>query len=255
MNIGLVFSGGGARGAAHIGVIKALEEFGVAPTHISGTSAGAIVGALYAAGVNWSEILNFFKTISIFQTNRYARNKPGFINSENFYDDLKTYFPEDNFDVLKKPLFITAANVIDGTLKIFSKGQLIKPIIASASFPGVFTPTEINGKFYIDGGTLNNFPVEPLKNNCDKIIGVYVNPLKKISIKDLKHSYTVVERAYKIKVASESMLKFPDCDLIIYPEELINYGTFDMNSIEAIFNLGYKTTKKILEENENKFAK
>ena len=249
MNIGLVLSGGGARGAAHIGVIKALEENGIVPTHIAGTSAGAIVGALYAAGVSWSEILNFFKTISIFQTNRYARHKPGFINSENFYDDLKTFFPKDNFDTLKKPLFITAVNVIDGTLKIFSRGQLIKPIIASASFPGVFTPTEINGSFYVDGGTLNNFPVEPLEKVCDKIIGVYVNPLKKISIKDLKHSYTVVERAYKIKAASESMSKFPNCDLLIYPPDLANYGTFEMTKIETIFNLGYTATKKILNKN------
>ena len=251
MNIGLVLSGGGARGAAQIGAIKALEEFGISPTHISGTSAGAIVGALYAADVNWSEILHFFKTISIFQTYRYARNKPGFINSENFYDDLKTYFPEDNFNALKKPLFITAANIIDGTLKIFNKGELIKPILASASFPGVFTPTEINGKFYVDGGTLNNFPVEPLIKECDKIIGIYVNPLKKVTIKDLRHSYSVVERAYNIKVASASMLKFPDCDLVVYPEELINYGTFDMNNIDAIFNLGYATTIKALENNNN----
>jgi len=255
MNTGLVLSGGGARGAAHIGVIKALEEHEIFPTHVSGTSAGAIVGALYAAGVNWSEMLNFFKTISIFQTNRYARNKPGFIDTEKFYDDLQTYFIKDNFDSLEKPLFVTAANIIDGTLKIFSKGQLIKPIIASASFPGVFTPTEINGKFYVDGGTLNNFPVEPLKPVCDKIIGVYVNPLKKISIKDLKHSYTVVERAYKIKVAAESMFKFADCDVVIYPQGLVNFATFEMNNIDAIFELGYNTAKKVLEENGNIFEK
>ena len=251
MNLGLVLSGGGARGAAHIGAIKALEEFDITPTHVSGTSAGAIVGALYAAGIGWAEILNFFKTISIFQTTRYARNKPGFINSEKFYDDLKKYFPEDNFSVLNKELFVTAANVIEGTSKTFSKGQLIKPIIASASFPGVFTPTEINGKFFIDGGTLNNFPVEPLIIPCDKIIGIYVNPLKKITIKDLKYSLAVVERAYKIKVASESMLKFPDCDIIIYPEELLDFGTFDMKSVDTIFKIGYESTKKILEENRD----
>jgi NTE family protein len=250
MNIGLVLSGGGARGAAHIGVIKALEEHNIFPTHISGTSAGAIVGALYAAGVNWSEILNFFKTIPLFHTSRYARNKPGFLNSANFYDDLKTYFPEDSFSALKKPMFIAAANIIDGSSKIFSKGQLIKPIIASASFPGVFTPTEINGKYYVDGGTLNNFPVEPLKSSCDKIIGVYVNPLKEVSINDLKHSYSVIERAYKIKVAAESMNKFPDCDLIISPQELVNYGTFGMNNMDAIFKLGYTATKLALEGNK-----
>lgn len=255
MKIGLVLSGGGARGAAHIGAIKAFEEFNISPTHVAGTSAGAIVGALYAAGIGWLEILNFFKTISIFQAVRYARNKPGFINSDKFYDDLKRFLPKDNFDGLEKTLYITAANVVDGTLKIFSKGQLIKPIIASASFPGVFTPTEINGNYYIDGGTINNFPVEPLLRDCDKIIGIYVNPLKKISIKDLKHSYSVVERAYKIKVASESMVKFPDCDLVIYPEELIKYGTFEMKNIDAIFNLGYTATKNALKENKTIFEK
>lgn len=254
MNTGLVLSGGGVRGAAHLGAIKAMEEHGIFPTHISGTSSGAIVGALYAAGVSWSEILDFFKTIPIFRTNKYAINKPGFIDTEKFYDDLKKYLPKDNFNDLKKPLFVTATDVINGTLKIFSKGPLIKPLIASASFPGVFTPTQINGSYYIDGGTLNNFPVEPLINICDKIIGIYVNPLKKISIVDLKHSYTVVERAYKIKVAAESMLKFSACDLVICPQELIEYSTFDMNHIDVIFHLGYTATKKALKEHKNGFS-
>lgn len=248
MTIGLVLSGGGARGAAHIGAIKALEEHNIFPTHISGTSAGAIVGALYANGVAWKEILNFFISIPIFRPQKYARSKPGFINTETFYDSFKQYFPEDNFKALRKPLFVTASNIVDGSLKIFSKGQVIKPVLASASFPGVFTPTEINGSYYIDGGTLNNFPIEPLEAECDKIIGVYVNPLKKIRISDLKHSYSVVERAYRIKAAYESTTKFKDCDLLICPEELANFTTFDMNKIEAIFNLGYTTTKKILSE-------
>ncbi|NRR92082.1 patatin-like phospholipase family protein [Winogradskyella undariae] len=250
MNIGLVLSGGGARGAAHIGTIKALEEVGIFPTHIAGTSSGAIVGALYAAGVSCSDILNFFKTIPLFNTKRFAIKKPGLINSDNFYDDLKAYFPNDSFEDLQKPLFIPAANIVDGTSKMFSKGQLIKPIIASASFPGVFTPTEINGKFYVDGGTLNNFPVEPLKSKCDKIIGVYVNPLKKVSMRDLKHSYSVVERSYKIMVAAEAMSKFSECDMVISPQELVNYTTFGMNNVDAIFQLGYETTKRALEENK-----
>ncbi len=247
MKIGLVLSGGGARGAAHIGAIRALEEEGIIATHISGTSSGAIVGALYANGVPWMDILNFFKTIPIFRPNRYAFKKPGFIDSENFYGDLKKYFPEDDFTALNKTLYITATDIIKGTLKIFNQGQLIKPIIASASFPGVFTPTQINGSYYVDGGTLNNFPVEPLVAKCDKIIGVYVNPLEKMSIQDLKHSFAVVERAYKIKVAGESLNKFSSCDLVIYPEELTKYGIFDMKNIDAIYQLGYSTTKKLLE--------
>lgn len=249
--IGLVLSGGGARGAAHIGALKAFEEYDLSPSHVAGTSVGAIVGALYTAGVKWNEILEFFKSTSIFHTKRFAFNKPGFIDTEKFYDDLKVFFPRDNFDSLKKPLFITATNILTGSLKIFSKGQLIKPVIASASFPGVFTPTEINGKYYIDGGILNNFPVEPLKKHCDKIIGIYINSLKKVSITDLKYSYTVADRALKIRAAFDSVSKFPQCDLIISPEELGAYSIFGMNNTDIIFELGYAAAKKALEENKN----
>lgn len=252
-NIGLVLSGGGARGAAHIGALKAFEEYGISPTHISGTSIGAIVGALYAADVHWTEILKFFKTTSIFHTKRFAFNKPGFLDTEKFYDDLNVYLPRDNFDSLQKPLYITATNVLNGKLKIFSKGQLIKPVIASASFPGVFTPTEINGSYYIDGGILNNFPVEPLKKHCDKIIGIYINSLKKISIKDLKYSYSVADRALKIRAAHDSVTKFDECDLIISPEELGEYAVFGMSNTDIIFELGYTATIKALEENKNLF--
>lgn len=250
-NIGLVFSGGGARGAAHIGVLKAFEEYGLSPTHISGTSVGAIVGALYAAGVHWSEILSFFKETSIFHAKRLAFKKPGLLDTDKFYDDLKVFFPDDNFNALEKPLFIAATNVLTGDLKIFNNGQLIKPIIASASFPGVFTPTEINGAYYIDGGILNNFPVDPLKKHCDKIIGVFINSLDDIDIKDLKHSYSVADRALKIRTASESITKFSECDLVISPKDLGNYNVFGMSNLEAIFELGYSETIRILEENKD----
>lgn len=75
--LGLVLSGGGARGAAHIGVLKAFEEYTISPTHISGTSVGAIVGSMYAGGIHWSEILNFIKNTSIFHTKRFALINPG----------------------------------------------------------------------------------------------------------------------------------------------------------------------------------
>lgn len=245
-NTGLVLSGGGIRGVAHIGVIKALEEHGIYPTHISGTSAGAIVGSLYAGGVKWEDILEFFKVIPIFHANRFARKKPGFIDTEKFYDEFKKFFPTDKFESLPKELFITATDIVKGELKIFDSGELIKPVLASATFPGVFSPININGSFYVDGGVLNNFPVEPLQLHCEKIIGSYVNALKSIKIKDLKHSYNVLERAYKIKSASESIAKFSKCDFVVSPEELCEYATFDMRSIDAIFDIGYNSTRDVL---------
>ena len=97
MTTGLVLSGGGIRGVAHIGAIKALEEYGIYPTHIAGTSAGAIVGALYAAGCNWEEMLDFFKSTEIFSLTNYAMGKPGFLDTEKFHDQLKAYIsPQDH---------------------------------------------------------------------------------------------------------------------------------------------------------------
>ncbi|MEO0505591.1 MAG: patatin-like phospholipase family protein [Bacteroidota bacterium] len=246
MSIGIVFSGGGVRGAAHIGVIKALEEYDIFPTHISGTSAGAIVGAFYANGINWDDILEFFKATPLFHIKNYAQGKPGFIDTEKLYKAFIKFFPEDNFDALKKALFVTATDVVKGTLKFFSAGELIRPVLASACFPGVFTPMKIDGSFYIDGGVLNNFPIEPLKMHCDKVIGSYVSPLKNITVHELKHSYTVMYRAHKIREAHEAVHKFSYCDALIFPQTLENYGTFDMKSIDEIFDLGYNEAKKIL---------
>lgn len=250
MNIGLILSGGGMRGAAHIGAIKALEEHGIFPSHIAGTSAGAIVGALYAYGYKWEEMLKFFKSINVLDIKKYALNKPGFIDAEKFYLDFKSYLKNDDFSFLKKHLSITATNILDGKLEVFDKGELIKPVIASAAFPGVFAPVKINNSYYIDGGSLNNFPVELLKSKCDKIIGIYVNGFDAITIKDLKHSHNVVERAFKLKSVKEDNKKFRDCDLVIAPQELNKYGTFDKKDLDQVFKIGYNATLKALTNNE-----
>ncbi|HLV14285.1 MAG TPA: patatin-like phospholipase family protein [Xanthomarina sp.] len=246
MNIGLVLSGGGMRGAAHIGAIKALEEHNIYPTHIAGTSAGAIVGALYAYGCSWEEILKFFKATSILDITKYAISKPGILDADKFYNSFKKYFPEDNFSILKKDLQITATNILNGDLMVFNQGELIKPILASAAFPGVFSPVKIDDSYYVDGGTLNNFPVELVKKLCDKTIGVYVNGFDHIDIKELMHSHHVAERAFKLKSVREDYMKFRKCDLLICPKGLDQYGTFDKKNLKHIFDLGYSTTIEVL---------
>jgi len=250
MNIGLVLSGGGVRGIAHIGAIKALEEHGIYPTHIAGTSAGAIVGALYANGVAWKAMLDFFKELELFSLAKYARNKPGLMDSTKFYDELKQYLPDDSFESLKKSLYITATNLLDGTLKVFHKGELIWPLLASSAVPGMFTPVKINNHYYIDGGTLNNFPVDLIKMFCNRIIGVYVSPLGKEKIENLNHSYSIVERAYQIKTAYESQSKFKDCDVFIHPKNMNDYNLFSMKNADAIFDLGYEAALEALKNSD-----
>jgi len=245
MAIGLVLSGGGMRGAAHIGVIKALQEYDIKINEISGVSAGAIVGSLYASGMKWNEILKFFKSVNVTDYTKFAFGKPGFINTDKYYKTLQGIFPDDDFEALQIPLFINATNIITGENKTFSKGKLIKPILASAAFPGVYTPVEFESKHYVDGGVLNNFPVEVLKKNNNKIIGVYVNPFGELDIKELKYSYSVLERAYRIKSTKEDFAKFEDCDVVVCPDQLNKFGIFDGSKVDEIFQFGYTKAKEL----------
>ncbi|WP_299249624.1 patatin-like phospholipase family protein [uncultured Aquimarina sp.] len=245
-NIGLVLSGGGFKGVAHLGAIKALEEAGIHPNFVSGTSAGAIVGALYAGGYAIEEIKKFFSKTPLFKLNRFTRKKAGFLDSEKFFDDLITYFPKNTFESLEKKLFVTATDLVEGTTMVFSTGELIRPILASAAFPGMFSPVKINRQLYSDGGILDNFPIEPLQKQCDMIIGIDVTPIKKPKISDFKHSYNVMQRAYYLRAMPNSETKFKHCDLIIQPRELANHGIFSSGNLDKIFDVGYKEAKQQL---------
>lgn len=248
MSIGLALSGGGMKGIAHIGAIKALEENNIHPTHISGSSMGAMVGAFYAAGYPPEEIVAFFKAVPLFYPTRYAFGKPGIIDPANFYQDFKKYFPEDNFKALHKKLFVTAVDMLTGNLKVFEEGELIRPFLASSAFPGLCSPVAINGGLYADGGILDNFPIVPL-NQCDQTIGVYVSPINDIKAESLKYGVDVLERAIRINFSNASAQKFSQCDLLVYPP-LSKFGMFDKNHIDEIFNIGYETTINKLKDVE-----
>jgi len=249
MSIGLALSGGGMKGIAHIGAIKALEENNIYPTHISGSSVGAIIGAFYASGYSPEEMVNFIKEVPLFNPTRYGFGKPGLINTENFYEDFKKYFPNDNFNTLQKKLFITTVDMLSGSMKVFTEGELIMPILASSAFPGICSPVAINGSLYADGGILDNFPIAPIKLNCEQIIGVYVSPLDEIKTKNLKYAVDVLQRAIRINFSNASLLKFSQCDLLIYPP-LSKFGMFDKNHIDEIYNIGYETAKNKIKQLE-----
>jgi NTE family protein len=248
--IGLVLSGGGVRGIAHIGVIKALEEYGIYPNVVSGSSAGSVVGALYCAGYKPEEMMNFFKVTPLFHINRLAFNKPGFIDTDNFYADFNKYFENDSFAGLKKKLFVSTVDLLNGVLKVFDQGELIRPLLASSAFPGLFSPVKINEVLYADGGILDNFPTAPIKEKCDRLIGVYASPLSTIEPESLKYSVSVLERAIRINYSKRSHLKFAHCDVMINPIKLVDYGLLDVSKMRDIYNIGYEGAIEQLEQCE-----
>lgn len=238
-SIGLVLSGGGVRGIAHLGLIKVLEEIGIEPVVISGTSAGALVGAFLAAGHPVSTILDFFKTTSIFKMGNFATRKPGFIDTDKFYPVMKEFFEEDDFSTLKKKLYVTATDMVRGRQRTFSHGQLIRPVLASAAFPVMFTPVEIDGQLYTDGGALNNFPVEPLTGECELIIGSNVHPFKEMQPSEIRTSMAVMERLFHLSIHHHSVQKYHMCNVVIAPKELAAFATFDRAHFDEMFEIGY----------------
>lgn len=246
--VGIVLSGGGHRGAAHAGILKAMEEFDLQPDVLSGASAGAIVGALYAAGHSPETILEVFKNIKLFSVSYFARRKAGFLDSERFEKFLSSYFPKSTFEELDKTLKVTATDLIGGESRVFEKGEIIPAILASAAVPGIFTPIEIDNSLYADGGVLDNFPVTPLQEDTTEIYGSYVCPLKTLTIKDFKHSYNVADRALQLMMHNNSVQKFKDCKLVFTSEALESFGLFKTGQTDRIYQIGYDTASRALEQ-------
>ncbi|CAM2840481.1 patatin-like phospholipase family protein [Flavobacterium frigoris] len=245
-SIGLVLSGGGSKGIAHAGAIKFLEEQNIRPTRIAGTSAGAIVGALYAWGKTPDEILDFFKSVYLFQWRHFTFKKAGLIDSESFKEYFHAIFDNAVLGELKIPTQITATDMVRGRLKIFeSETKISDALLASSAFPGIISPFEINGDLYSDGGILNHFPTDILQGQCENIIGVYVSPIQKIEAKDLNSIRAVTTRAFDILSANTNTQKFNICEWVIEPKELSIYSTFEMNKakMDAIFKIGYEAAK------------
>lgn len=243
--IGLVLSGGGIRGIAHLGLLKALDEIGVKPGAISGVSAGAIIGALYASGLKPDEILEIGKKQINFGFSNLLWRRGGLFSKEFIHKLLVEYLPHNSFERLQIPLIVNATDFTKVESVYFSKGELIPCLEASASVPILFTPANFEEKMLIDGGLLNNFPVEPLIGMCDRLIGCHVNKLKEHNHagKGLSRMATL-ERCYHITISTSVYSKAHYCDIFIEPA-LAGYGMLDTKKADAIFRKGYEATMEV----------
>ena len=246
--LGIVLSGGGSRGLAHAGVLRALLEEGIEPECVAGTSSGALIGALYAAGHSAAEMVRFFEVANPFRLSRLALGKPGFFDGAKITADLKQWLPEDSFEALGRPLFVTATDLVRGRLEIFSSGPLIQPLLASSAVPLVFSPIAIGDQLFVDGGIIDNFPIEPLIGLCDKILGVYATPLREPAPVDLDSGFNISQRALEIGMYTASKRKFHQADYLLCPAELARYSTFDTRRHAEIAAIGYQATRERIGE-------
>ncbi|HBC79937.1 MAG TPA: patatin [Bacteroidales bacterium] len=245
---GIVLSGGGARGFAHLGVLKALNDADIFPDVIAGTSAGALVGVLYADGYSPDEILKIMNATSSLHYVRPTVPREGLLQISGIEKILIDNLRAKRFEDLKIPLFVTATDLNNGVAEYFSSGELLKPVIASASIPVLFKPVIINKIHYVDGGVLDNMPVKPIEGKCDFIIGSFVNPTG--YEKTVTSMVQIAERAFMLNMSKELDHKSQKFDLFIAPPELKNYKILDPEKAVEVFEIGYKATKNKLREPE-----
>jgi NTE family protein len=181
--VGLVLSGGGARGFAHIGVLQVLEERGIRVDALAGTSMGAILGALYAAGHGADEIYELTDALGwrdVIDVSLQA----GLMKGDKLRSFLAAHLPE-RFDQLRMPLAVTTTDMETGEEHVLTDGPLVEAVRASSSFPGAFDPVALDGRTLADGGIVNNLPVAAAALlGCDYVIASDATPPRRASVRE-----------------------------------------------------------------------
>ncbi|TDE46805.1 patatin [Flavobacterium rhamnosiphilum] len=277
--IGLVLSGGGAKGFAHIGVLKVLEEAGIKIDYIGGTSMGAVIGGLYASGYNASQI------DSIFQATNFDELLNDFIprSSKNFYEKrndelyalilpfskLKIGIPEalskgmynynllnritrnvrhiKDFNQLPIPFLCIGTDIETGKEVLLNKGNLAQAMIASSAFPSLFSPVEIDGRVLMDGGVVNNYPIEEVRKlGADIIIGVDVqNDL--LDRSQLKDATRILVQITNLQSIERMKKNVKETEVYIRPD-VKNYGVVSFDKGKEIIRKGEEATFSVYEK-------
>ncbi len=244
---GLVLSGGGTRGFAHLGVIAALYEKGIKPDVISGTSAGAIAGAFIAAGKNPNEIRDMLKSGSFFKYTKLQLPKDGLMKLDGLKELFHNEISAKNLEDLEIPLFVTVSNLNTGNVEYHNTGILENTILASSSIPILFAPVKINGNLFVDGGLLDNMPIEPIKDDCERIIVSNISPLNPMD--NIKNLIEIATRSFYMSVNSNMKKVRKYASIYIEPEGIDKYEILSRTHADELYELGYKSTMEVLNSN------
>lgn len=273
--VGLVLSGGGAKGLAHIGALKVLEEAGVRIDYIGGSSMGAIIGALYASGYTIQELDSIFHVtnFNILIQDDLPRSAKTFYEKEDTekyalslpFDDFKINFPTglskgqniynlmarltmhvstvEDFSKLPIPFFCTATNVETGEEVFLDEGSLAKAVSASGAIPSIFSPVKIGDQLLTDGGVSNNYPVEELRERgAEIIIGVDVQD-SLMERKDLKNVFEIMTQISNFRTINDMKEKIPLTDVYIKPD-ISDFSVLSFDKGNAIIDSGAVAAKK-----------
>jgi NTE family protein len=228
LTLGIALGGGFARGMAHVGALKVLEEENIPVDYVAGTSVGAIIGAAYCGGVTAAELVEMAGTLRFSDFARLTLSRYGFYNSDRMVRFFARVLKKHTFEELQIPLAITATEFRTGEAKVFTHGPLVDPIRASCAYPGMFLPVEIDGHSYIDGMLAYAVPTTPLRRmGADRVIGIYLSAHWS-DARPPRHVFEVIGQCFSIAQSKLSDSWMKDANLVIEPDtEGFSYDCFE----------------------------
>lgn len=235
--IGLALGGGAVYGAAHIGVLRAVEERNIKIDYISGTSIGALIASLYAFGVSVSTLEEIAINLKWLDITNVSLSRYALLSNSKIENLITQYIENENIEEAKIPLSMIATDITNGNKVVLEKGNIAKSVMASSCLPGVFIPVEIEGKMLVDGAITENVPVQTVKKmGAEFVVAVDLDPV---------HSYgkpsniiDVLLNSFHYCVKQVVKMQISDADIVIKPD-LSNY---------SLASTGEKNIKNLIEE-------
>jgi NTE family protein len=245
--IGLALGGGFARGMAHIGVLKVLEEEGVPIRIIAGTSVGALIGACYCSGLSIDELEKVAHSVRFTTFARWTVSRYGFASNDRMVQFLNRTLKVKTFEELRIPLGVTATDFNSGEGVVFHSGSMVDPVRASCAYPGMFLPVEIRGRWLVDGMLSHPVPTSPLHEmGADRVIAVH---LRGQWSKDgaPRHLFDVIGQSFAIAQDQMSHLWRGAADVIVEPD-VAGFAYDDFKRAAELITAGEVAMRKVLPE-------
>jgi NTE family protein len=251
--IALVLGGGAARGFAHIGVIKALEAQGIVPDMVVGTSAGSVVGALYASGMKGFDLQKLALEMEEDMVADWTLPNRGVLKGEALQDFINQKVKNLTIQKLPKPLGVVATDLHNGERVVFRQGNTGMAVRASSAVPGVFQPAEINGRDYVDGGLTSPVPVEPARAmGADFVIAVDISNVRRQE--KLSGSLDVLLQTFAIMGHTLSRHELEKADIVIRPKTAAVSST-DFEDRHLAILEGEKAAAAVMAELKSRLAR
>lgn len=246
--LGLALSGGGTRGFAHVGALKAIEEAGLKPDIIAGVSAGSIAAVLYAAGLTPEQCMDVFRKKSLRQLVEFNISGGGGMFRIDKLKRLimRTIAPHKTIESLEIPIIVGVTNFETGEWEAMTEGPIADIMMASCSIPVIFKPVRINGHNYVDGGVLCNLPARALRDKCENLLAI--NLLPAMPSGDIKSVVDVAVRTYNIFSRTNQQPDMDVADLNVEMRGISAYRMFNLKEIERVYNTGYIATRRALRQ-------